>query len=606
MAFYMLATIEPALESQIHRDPKATPIHTVTERIELTKRNAARDLPTLDLILDHAGGELLPGTERLNLPHNKRIGRGVDLLVRSNGQWLATLEVFHERDELANLIALDIENGIPWGVSLGKDLGIPYDRYDILSKDITHLGLTRNPQYGAHAEGGGTWVLIARPTKDAFYKELGQFLNKESDMFIPDQTRERLARLIPLPVSSKADEKINAEVVMNQAEKAEEEDVMQIDTDAAAPPPLAKNEHDVSEGRAQSDSDNPLKFTSPVLGSEEEVANPVDVAFAPLPIVISQEKITEPMATATPDPMQGVTTPGTATATIASPGPVTTNNDLSQRYATLYEKAGKLYNQFLPDPKGNPTPLIDPSLYMQAVEWKKDFSGLVQGLEPDAWPDGAHDIWHTLTEYVKTSKEKLSKFAAELYKDYPEDKMRVVEALEKPLLKENLMPARQVFANYSKSLKNTEEFTQQFQSQREAMITAEANAKRDREAWEKEKATILAEKVAEKAALEAELASLKKARTEAPAVNHAVIPGAAGGLNTSPLQAISVGASGNTRSSSLPEGSRLVPSPFGNTAKFGTLYGDNNSQRLAKAFSNNPLLGDLASRSSLFSSGNKQ
>ena len=68
--------------------------------------------------------------------------------MRGDGQLFHTIEIFHEYPKFAALIEEDTKNGRPWGVSLGKDLWMSPDQRDIISKDITHIGLTRNPLHG--------------------------------------------------------------------------------------------------------------------------------------------------------------------------------------------------------------------------------------------------------------------------------------------------------------------------------------------------------------------------------------------------------------------------------------------------------------------------
>lgn len=189
-AMQFVATAQPYLQ-QCSGPAHATTMLTLTERCKFVDDLDAGALGVIPVCIDHAGAEGLAESDAaFRVPGRLVIGRIVHALVRPNGQLLIVGEVYFERPE-ARRIAQDIESGAhPWGVSLCTDLTLAANQRSVLSKLVTHLGLTQIPEYGAE----NTWLHLAARSWPALYRALGEeFTRREPAMYMSASLRQLIA-----------------------------------------------------------------------------------------------------------------------------------------------------------------------------------------------------------------------------------------------------------------------------------------------------------------------------------------------------------------------------------------------------------------------------
>lgn len=169
---------------------------TLSERINFVDELANGTIAFLPLCIDHAGGDQVPApasasTDRtpFEVPGALVIGRTVHGLVRHNGQLLTVGEIFYERPESRQLIE-GIQAGERWGVSLCTNLVMDRAQTTVLSKRVTHIGITRDPEFGDE----NTWIHLAAMSWPAFYEKLAtDFVAKEPNMYMSARLRELVA-----------------------------------------------------------------------------------------------------------------------------------------------------------------------------------------------------------------------------------------------------------------------------------------------------------------------------------------------------------------------------------------------------------------------------
>jgi len=117
----------------------------------------------IHIVVDHADGEKMMANAKhwsespgaFVTPTQKRIGKMHEAFVDDKGDLVVTGELFYHRPETKAII--DGINGKgdkyeKWGLSLCTDLGRSYGRVE--SKQVSHLGITRDPEFGEE----GTWL----------------------------------------------------------------------------------------------------------------------------------------------------------------------------------------------------------------------------------------------------------------------------------------------------------------------------------------------------------------------------------------------------------------------------------------------------------------
>lgn len=168
---------------------------TVLERIAFVDALGDGTAGFLPLCIDHAGGDQHPPDPArgdmtpFEVPGSLVTGRVVHAAVRQNGQLLIIGEMFFERPESRQIIA-DIEAGHYWGVSLCTNLTMDADMTTVYSKRVTHIGVTKDPEFGAE----NTWIHLAATNWPAFYRELAtNFIAKEPNMYMSAGLRAMVA-----------------------------------------------------------------------------------------------------------------------------------------------------------------------------------------------------------------------------------------------------------------------------------------------------------------------------------------------------------------------------------------------------------------------------
>jgi hypothetical protein len=200
---YLLATGQPMFESSTGPS-EGTMALTLDDRKALADLDDAR----ITACLDHAGGQL-SGGRQFKVPYDKRIGRMRETFVNlgagpNHGRLLHVIKVSKKFPDIIDQIVDDIkEKRQPtWGVSLGTDYvrSPPGTRPEILAKAVSHVGLTRDPQYANWPDA--TLIHLAARSKAGFYKALKeQVLDACPEIYMSEKTRARieaaLAKSVP-------------------------------------------------------------------------------------------------------------------------------------------------------------------------------------------------------------------------------------------------------------------------------------------------------------------------------------------------------------------------------------------------------------------------
>lgn len=163
-----------------------TTMLTIPERVAFSDQTSSFKTKLIPCAIDHAGGNNIlehnPSTEAFVVPEDKQIGRLVAAMVRGNGDLLIVGEIWSERPE-RHMIISELHEGKKWGVSLCTDLIMNPDHTYVYKKDITHVGVTRNPDYGSD----GTWIYEASASKyDIYEKLLNNYIKNDEQAHVPD------------------------------------------------------------------------------------------------------------------------------------------------------------------------------------------------------------------------------------------------------------------------------------------------------------------------------------------------------------------------------------------------------------------------------------
>lgn len=183
---YTLSTGQPFLE-QCSGPSHYTTLLTLDERKAFALGLEDSDESPIPLCIDHAGAE---GADEqagaFRVPNRLVIGRLVHALVRENGQLLLASEIYYERPEVKRIVR-DIESGSPWGVSLCTDYLLRESDKTVHGKKITHVGVTKVPEFG---EDGNTWMHLVAMSPATFYRELHeQVVRHEPGIFMSPNLR---------------------------------------------------------------------------------------------------------------------------------------------------------------------------------------------------------------------------------------------------------------------------------------------------------------------------------------------------------------------------------------------------------------------------------
>lgn len=186
---YITVTAQPGVLGH-GRTSRRTTYHTLEEKRAWADRVASGETGFLPLCMEHAGAEkedAAPGG-RFVVPGPLQIGRIVWAGVRGNGDLIVAGELFFERPEARQLLAA-IRRGERWGVSLCTDLRLEQDTSEVTFKNISHLGITRTPEFGAE----GTWIHRIYESSDTLDRDFkANVLNRDPHFYLPALARERL------------------------------------------------------------------------------------------------------------------------------------------------------------------------------------------------------------------------------------------------------------------------------------------------------------------------------------------------------------------------------------------------------------------------------
>jgi hypothetical protein len=110
-------------------------------------------------------------------------------MVRGKGDLLIIGESFYDRPETQRILDdLEARADPPWGLSLCTNMDYLEEEGLVLSKKITHVGVTRNPEFGPE----NTYIHYWSRDWRAIDRELQRFMEREPDLYVPAPTRERL------------------------------------------------------------------------------------------------------------------------------------------------------------------------------------------------------------------------------------------------------------------------------------------------------------------------------------------------------------------------------------------------------------------------------
>lgn len=420
-------TGEPLLD-ECFEDRKASATHTIDERYEFANANGDRKTGHIPVCLDHAGGLIDDTMETFTVPSDKQIGRLVDTFVRDDGQMLHSLEIFHEYPDIVHMIKEDVKAGRPWGVSLGKDVKVANDRFDILGKDITHIGITRNPQY-ANAKHGATWINLLEETPADFYSKLKEkLLDREPNIYMAPQTRQRLERQF-----------------------------------ARLTPKISVG---ASQSLSQSDSPSPLR-PAPDATSNKALVSPPSSSTS-FSKIMSAPVVADVMQGVTPTtPTTATTTPGPLAPVVVAPvaapptQPSVSREEADGRFNALKNRVALFMQKSRPD--AGKQPILTQELKEEALTLTNEWDALMQGIKPTQWSKEAFKMVEDLVTYNDYLEKTLEEHARELLAENPEQLAIALDYLRKPLQEpRDSLQTFTLFASYGKKVKNTDEFNRQF------------------------------------------------------------------------------------------------------------------------------------------------
>ncbi len=167
---------------------------TRAERLAYADLIAERAIDGVDAFIDHAGGDRLPipanGNTQFVPDKALRTGRIVYVMVDKEGNFLPVVEMQWDAPQTREVMRDMIENGEPYGFSLGTDCERPWGYAK--NKRLTHIGITKIPQYGDRATGTGTWSQVTTASLATLAEQLRPIMD-EPGMYVPPAMRRAFA-----------------------------------------------------------------------------------------------------------------------------------------------------------------------------------------------------------------------------------------------------------------------------------------------------------------------------------------------------------------------------------------------------------------------------
>lgn len=204
-----LATAQP-FSKQCDGYGVVTTLLTRGDRVILAQDASDSKLGHIPCVIDHAGANMQGKSPKapgfFKVPPEMVIGRLIAALVRANGHLLVIGELYAERSETQMIMKDLISGKHRWGVSLCTDYMEHATTRRISDKRVSHVGITKNPEYGDE----GTWFHIVSGSKKFFYDKLDEnIIRNEPGMFVPDSLREIIKRArnpgtVPVSVGASA------------------------------------------------------------------------------------------------------------------------------------------------------------------------------------------------------------------------------------------------------------------------------------------------------------------------------------------------------------------------------------------------------------------
>jgi Skp family chaperone for outer membrane proteins len=452
---YHIGTIQPHLpDADRPRDKTAYP--TIGEAHEWADEIAERKTGLIPLTIDHAGGERpdapLNAQGMFEVPPELQIGRVVDAVVRSNGDLLTISELFYDRPETHAIID-DLNAGREWGLSACTNLKVLEDEGRVLSKRFTHLGVTRNPEFGPE----NSWIHYAHTSWEGLDDTLQALMDREPDLYVPAATRARLR------------ERQTRRGVRNVTTVATA-------TTAAHPP---------------SDQTGHLSRTAaPALAlvSRPQSASPLTMADTTAP--------------ATPGTPASTTTPDTSAA---APAQQQQQQQLLGRFAQIHTEVDNRFSNVV-DPQGNwNTDTFTPGNMLEAQRYMDRYGGLLKDAGLDLtntgkWPEGTFTRFRDLNTFMTNATAHAMSAADTIMTDVPggaTPEMRAAAEYTKMAIQnlgarpEYLQHATQVMASHGLTKRNARAFQAQlldkqteFETKKAELEKTTAELKRSRDEWE--------------------------------------------------------------------------------------------------------------------------
>lgn len=430
MLLVTLSTSQPWLK-QCGGLREHTTMLTEIERLDFVKDLASGKLGVLPLCIDHAGGDdpnnaALRDGEPFEVPGYLIIGRVVHGIVRPNGQLLTVNEHYHERPETKAIIK-DLNSGRAWGVSLCTNLVMKADMTKIYSKKVTHVGVTRDPEYGDH----NTWIHLAATNWPAFYAQLAELIVREPGWYMSDALLEQVMPYV-------------ADIRKKRA-----------DVEAAATPMVQQ----VSASRHRASE------TAPRLGGAGPLTRPqYSLASSSLRRAPRPATMSDPMATptATPTVATPTATPGSTSVTILGGGGGSGGSGLSAPRLSRDEvvRNGQLFMKELAEKaNGNFENLpITPDYLKQSERLLSNMYDYIkqERLSENVknWGNDILDTIMELRQYQDHSVRRTNEFIDSFYGDDVAVKEAAKAALNNPILPDNLPLVSQVMATRNAALVN--------------------------------------------------------------------------------------------------------------------------------------------------------
>ncbi len=180
---------------QSHLPAADGPADETTQFVRSQKYQFTDDLgngvhPPVFITLDHGEAEknMSNDAERMHfvVPEDKKIGLLHETMVDSYGNLHTIGELFYNKPE-TEMIKNGILMGEKWGLSFGTDFEEIVGQGRVASKRFTHLGITKDPEFGPE----GTWIKVMTDNTRDLHKIIQEHYLNVPGLYASPKTRAR-------------------------------------------------------------------------------------------------------------------------------------------------------------------------------------------------------------------------------------------------------------------------------------------------------------------------------------------------------------------------------------------------------------------------------